>query len=219
MPNAQFEPFSKCILFFLFFLIFRVENLLILNFFGDTIALLSKAKNKKRGKKMNNNNIDEMIKKLKEYEQLEKEGRLIKLPCKPGETIYVVNKLKDAGKMHYHKIARVCRQTLSSHYYDTIGERFGKDIFLTEKEAVACIKRMEEQRRMNDYKEKVDAVVINSRVESEKYGKGTVVGIYNNEQNERCITVQFLEKEGLKTHSFKFETAFETGTLRVVEEK
>ncbi len=32
--------------------------------------------------------VEDMVKKLVEYEDLEEQGRLIKLPCKVGDTVY-----------------------------------------------------------------------------------------------------------------------------------
>lgn len=34
--------------------------------------------------------VAEYLKKLKEYQQLEEQGRLIKLPCKVGDTVYLI---------------------------------------------------------------------------------------------------------------------------------
>lgn len=35
--------------------------------------------------------VEDMVKKLADYEDLEEQGRLIKLPCKVGDTVYVDN--------------------------------------------------------------------------------------------------------------------------------
>ncbi len=43
------------------------------------------------------------IEKLKEYEDLEEQGLLLKLPCKVGDTLYLIDtdeKIKDAGVEH-----------------------------------------------------------------------------------------------------------------------
>lgn len=36
--------------------------------------------------------VEDMVKKLADYENLEEQGRLIKLPCKVGDTLYRINK-------------------------------------------------------------------------------------------------------------------------------
>ena len=36
--------------------------------------------------------IDAVYRKLKEYEDLEEQGRLVKLPCKVGDTVYVIDR-------------------------------------------------------------------------------------------------------------------------------
>lgn len=41
---------------------------------------------------------------LKEYQQLEEQGRLIKLPCKVGDTVYKVNKA--SKKVSQHKVIK-----------------------------------------------------------------------------------------------------------------
>ena len=42
--------------------------------------------------------------KLKDYEDLEEQGRLIKLPCKVGDTVYKVNKA--SKKVSQHKVIK-----------------------------------------------------------------------------------------------------------------
>ena len=42
--------------------------------------------------------IDEVYMKLKEYEDAEEQGLLVKLPCKVGSTVYVITTCKDFGK-------------------------------------------------------------------------------------------------------------------------
>lgn len=42
---------------------------------------------------------------LKEYQQLEEQGRLVKLPCKVGDTVYKVNKA--SRKVTQHKVREI----------------------------------------------------------------------------------------------------------------
>ena len=44
-------------------------------------------------------NFEKMITKLGEYEDLEEQGLLVKLPCKVGDTIFYLNG-KEQAKMH-----------------------------------------------------------------------------------------------------------------------
>ena len=103
--------------------------------------------------------IDDVIDKLAEYEDLEKQGRLIKLPCKIGDIIYRVN----AGakepvikmrvlQVHYkqlHKDRIIIRidaindNDMGESCYSL--EDFGKTVFLTKSEAEQKLKEMEDK--------------------------------------------------------------------------
>lgn len=87
------------------------------------------------------------LEKLKEYQQLEEQGRLIKLPCKIGTKVYnttlwddVQEKVVVEGKTYYrtiheHKVSK------STFGYLDIPE-FGKTVFLTRKEAEAKLEEL-----------------------------------------------------------------------------
>lgn len=89
--------------------------------------------------------VAEYLRKLKEYEDLEEQGRLIKLPCKIGTEVYnttwwddVQEKVVVKGKTYYrtvhkHKVSK------SIFDYRDIKE-FGKTVFLTKEEAEAKLK-------------------------------------------------------------------------------
>ena len=97
--------------------------------------------------------------KLKDYEDLEEQGRLIKLPCKVGDTVYV-NGVLGYGEAERYKVIRVdyhstlgtgknefyieallCTDPDSSiAFYD---KQFGKTVFLTKSEAEQKLKEME----------------------------------------------------------------------------
>lgn len=103
--------------------------------------------------------IDDVIDKLAEYEDLEEQGRLIKLPCKVGDTVYV-NGVLGYGEAERYKVIRVdyhstlgtgknefyieallCTDPDSSiAFYD---KQFGKTVFLTKSEAEQKLKEME----------------------------------------------------------------------------
>lgn len=82
----------------------------------------------------------QMFEKLKHYEDLEEQGRLIELPCKVGDTVYVVDD-------DYEDI-----YDLSSQYYFIIECKFelymitglGTWVFITKEEAEAKLARLKE---------------------------------------------------------------------------
>lgn len=95
---------------------------------------------------------------LKKYEDLEEQGRLIKLPCKVGDTVYV-NGVLGCGEAERYRVIRVdyhstlgtgrnefyieallCADPDSSiAFYD---KQFGKTVFLTKAEAEAKLKEL-----------------------------------------------------------------------------
>lgn len=61
-----------------------------------------------------------ILEKLAEYEDLEEQGRLIKLPCKAGDTVYV-NGVLGCGEAEEYRVIRV-------DYHSTLGT--GKTSFI-----------------------------------------------------------------------------------------
>lgn len=102
--------------------------------------------------------VEDMIEKLADYEDLEEQGRLIKLPCKVGDTVYV-NGVLGCGEAERYRVIRVdyhstlgtgrnefyieallCADPDSSiAFYD---KQFGKTVFLTKSEAEAKLKEL-----------------------------------------------------------------------------
>lgn len=85
--------------------------------------------------------------KLKDYEDLEEQGRLVKLPCKKGDTVYnitwwddVQEKVLVKGKSYYRTVHKH-KVTKSTFSYLDIDE-FGKTVFLTKAEAEAKLKEL-----------------------------------------------------------------------------
>lgn len=85
----------------------------------------------------------EWLEKLKEYQQLEEQGRLIKLPCNVGDTVYVivgenisVQKIQRATIDSEMKI-EFCTKRRGFALFD-----IGKTVFLTESEAEAKLKEL-----------------------------------------------------------------------------
>lgn len=84
-------------------------------------------------------------KKLKEYEHLEEQGRLIKLPCKVGDTVYYIN--PDKNTINELVVYGFDIRPLQRFVYDYMGARlnfnqFGKTVFLTKAEAEAKPKEL-----------------------------------------------------------------------------
>ena len=89
--------------------------------------------------------IGNILEKLAEYEDLEEQGLLLRLPCKVGTTVYnttwwddVQEKVKVDGKtfyrtLHKHKVSK-SRFSLVDIY------NFGKTVFLTKAEAEQKLK-------------------------------------------------------------------------------
>lgn len=80
----------------------------------------------------NNCGIYQAIQKLAEYEDLEEQGLLLRLPCKVGSTVYhIVNK----------RISEV--ENVDLFFICLCVAEFGKTIFLTQEEAEQKLKEME----------------------------------------------------------------------------
>lgn len=73
---------------------------------------------------------------LKEYEDLEEQGKLLKLPCAVGDTVYAIM-VDENNFEHFH-----CRTKISELQFDYwMLPVFGKSIFLTREGAEAALKR------------------------------------------------------------------------------
>ena len=84
--------------------------------------------------------------KLKDYEDLEEQGRLIKLPCKVGDTLYrlVPNLYREYVEI---KIAQFVINKNGIYFITNRGvhwnvNRIGKTVFLTREEAEARLKEL-----------------------------------------------------------------------------
>ena len=101
--------------------------------------------------------IDAVYRKLKEYEDLEEQGRLIKSPCKVGDVVYRINigamkpviplrvveyRFKIVGNCIREKICCsddfLCKQPSIIYYAEDIGNK----VFLTKSEAEARLKEL-----------------------------------------------------------------------------
>lgn len=82
---------------------------------------------------------------LKEYQQLEEQGRLIKLPCKVGDTIYYIN--SNENETNELTVYSFDIRPLQHFVCDYMGTRlnfnqFGETVFLTKSEAEAKLKEL-----------------------------------------------------------------------------
>ena len=110
--------------------------------------------------------VKSLKKKLKEYRDLEKQGLLLRLPCKVGDTVWVItspfnvfngiehnknlsNECYEAfissitiykDGLQYRISAKVTNQLIGAYYNE---KNFGKTIFLTREEAEQKLKEME----------------------------------------------------------------------------
>ena len=100
--------------------------------------------------------VSEYLRKLKDYEDLEEQGRLVKLPCKVGDIIYRVNagakepvikiRVLQVNYKQLHKDRIIIR--IDAMNDNDMGEScylledFGKNVFLTKSEAEAKLKEL-----------------------------------------------------------------------------
>lgn len=101
----------------------------------------------------NNNKIGAKtcLRKLAEYEDLEEQGKLPRLPCKVGDTVYVINenynivpdKVKEIHLRLFDDI-KVYNVTLIKNGLCKWGD-FGKTVFLTEEGAKAVLEKIKKQ--------------------------------------------------------------------------
>lgn len=77
------------------------------------------------------NNRHNVLQKLADYEDLEEQGRLIKLPCKVGDTVYLI---KDSET--------IVGREADMMFIGVLWEEFGKEWFPTREEAEAKLKEL-----------------------------------------------------------------------------
>lgn len=87
----------------------------------------------------------QLIDKLAYYENLEEQDRFVKLPCKPGDTVYYIN--PDKNTINELVVYGFDIRPLQRFVYDYIGARlnfnqFGKTVFLIKAEAKAKMKKL-----------------------------------------------------------------------------
>lgn len=83
------------------------------------------------------------INKCADYEDLEEQGKLLKLPCAVGDKIYLPNEY--VGKVIDFEIIEICIFKEGIMFIDDSGDEyfindFGKTVFLTKEEAESALK-------------------------------------------------------------------------------
>ena len=78
--------------------------------------------------------LAEWLEELKEYKELEEQEMLIKLPCKIGDTVYII------GCKYRHGIQEKWINTGKFEYSDL--EKLNKTVFLTKEAAEEALKRI-----------------------------------------------------------------------------
>lgn len=89
--------------------------------------------------------LQEVLEKLAEYEDLEEQNRLLKLPCAAGDKIYLPNEY--VGKVIDFEIIEICIFKEEIIFIDDSENEyfindFGKTVFLTGEEAEAALKEL-----------------------------------------------------------------------------
>lgn len=87
--------------------------------------------------------ICEALQEIEKYKDLEEQGKLLKLPCTAGDTVYEVS---DVG-VRKHKVICIYLDEdnvpkLDLGWHCTILDNFGKTVFLTREEADAALKEL-----------------------------------------------------------------------------
>lgn len=81
-----------------------------------------------------------MAEKLDEYEDLDEQGKLLKLPVAEGDTVHVLRIDNLTYMMTNKKIWGIIEEKFEIRHFDCIG----KTVFLTRGEAEAALKEMSE---------------------------------------------------------------------------
>ena len=89
-------------------------------------------------------------KKLAEYEDLEEQGLLLRLPCKVGDTVYALRYGEENDFIIVETKIIEIRQNMNGIFFEPLISRkayktedFGKEVFLTQAEAEQKLKQME----------------------------------------------------------------------------
>lgn len=82
--------------------------------------------------------IKSLEEQLKRYKDLEEQGKLLKLPCAVGDTVYVLRIDNAAYMMNNEKVWEIIEERFEIRHFDCIE----KTVFLTREEAEAALKEL-----------------------------------------------------------------------------
>ena len=94
--------------------------------------------------------VAEYLRKLKEYEDLEEQGRLINLPCKVGDTVHGMS-MGEIIRLTVNEISIFCMKgervinvkcQNNDEFRNYVEREFGKTVFLTKSEAEEKLKEL-----------------------------------------------------------------------------
>ena len=85
--------------------------------------------------------LAEWLEKSKEYQQLEEQGLLLRLPCKVGTKVYAINIIIDYGEIGDE--ATYSYSIIEMEFQIYMMMDYGKLVFLTQAEAEQKLKEME----------------------------------------------------------------------------
>lgn len=85
--------------------------------------------------------VGHAVEKLAEYEDLEEQGKLLKLPCAVGDTVYAIE-VDEENFTYFHCPRKISEYKFNLQMMDLLG-MFGKCIFLTKEAAEAALKELE----------------------------------------------------------------------------
>ena len=88
---------------------------------------------------LKNNGHQRCMERLAEYEDLEEQNRLLKLPCAVGDMVYVLRLDNTAYMMNNEKVWEIVEDKFEIFHFDSIG----KTVFLTREAAEAALKELE----------------------------------------------------------------------------
>lgn len=101
------------------------------------------------------NQIIDCLKELKEYKELESDGKLVKLPCKVGDILYYINGpyILDAEVIEFWidecevwNILTNVYQNRDTYELQVNPENIGSKVFLTKEEAEEKLKEIKERK-------------------------------------------------------------------------
>lgn len=122
---------------------------------GEGVAYFKGEKLRLKPYEMDSHQVEEALRKLAEYEDLEEQGLLLKLPCKVGDAIYEVIEngdivkykitgisINDTNMCFIYGEGRYKEGEEEKYYGKFLPSEFGKNVFLTKEEVEAKLKEL-----------------------------------------------------------------------------